>query len=66
VLDAAGGPLYEECGVEDSGRWSAVGHRSGGFVTLPAQAGSAPQEAERWRQRGAYVEGFRPLLGSGD
>jgi hypothetical protein len=65
VLDATGGPLYEECDVEESGRWSAVGHRAGGFVTLAAQAGSAPREAERWRQRGAFVEGFRPL-GRGD
>jgi hypothetical protein len=65
VLDATGGPLYEECDVEESGRWSAVGHRAGGFVTLAAQAGSAPREAEHWRQRGAFVEGFRPL-GRGD
>jgi hypothetical protein len=61
VLDAAGGPLYEECGVGEGGRWSAIGHRSGGFVTLSVQSESAPREAERWRQRGAFVEGFRPF-----
>lgn len=64
VLDAAGGPLYEECAVEETGRWSAVGHRAGGFVALAAQASSAPQEAADWRQRGAFVEAFRPFGGS--
>jgi hypothetical protein len=61
VLDAGGGPLYEECAVEEAGRWSAVGHRSGGFAVLATEARSAPQEAARWRERGAFVEGFRPL-----
>jgi hypothetical protein len=64
VLDAAGGPLYEECVIEESRRWSAIGHRSGGFVVLSVQAGSASAEAERWRERGAFVEGFRPLARS--
>ncbi len=61
ALDPGGGPLYEECAVEEAGRWSAVGHRSGGFALLATEAGSAPQEAAHWRERGALVEGFRPL-----
>ena len=65
VLDPGGGPLYEECAIEDAGRWSAVGHRSGGFAVLATEAGSAPQEAARLRERGAYVESFRPLGGGG-
>jgi hypothetical protein len=65
VLDAGGGPLYEECAVDETGHWSAVGHRSGGFVALAAQAETAPQEVANWRQRGAFVVGFR-LLGVRD
>ena len=64
VLDAAGGPLFEECPVEVVDRWSAIGHRAGGFVALAADGESAPQEAARWRQRGAFVEAFRPFGGS--
>ncbi len=61
VLDADGGPLYEECAVEEAARWSAVGHRAGGFVALATQASSAPREAAEWRRRGAFVEAFRPF-----
>jgi hypothetical protein len=63
VLDAGGGPLYEECTIEDTARWSAVGHRSGGFAVLVTEARSALEEATRLRERGAFVEGFRPLGG---
>ena len=65
VLDGRGGPLYEECGVETGGRWAAVGHRSGGFVALAPEGGDSAVEAERWRQRGAFVEGFWPLPAQG-
>ena len=41
--------------------WSAIGHRSGGFVPLDVEHDAAPREAEGWRERGAFVEGFRPL-----
>ncbi|PWB76071.1 MAG: hypothetical protein C3F15_05845 [Holophagae bacterium] len=61
VLDPGGGPLYEECTVGEAGVWSVVGHRSGGFAVLASEAGSAPLEAARWLERGAFVEGFRPL-----
>jgi hypothetical protein len=65
VLDGRGGPLYAECAVESGGRWAAVGHRSGGFVALSPEGGDAAGEAETWRRRGAFVEGFRSLADQG-
>jgi hypothetical protein len=64
VLDAEGGPLFERCGVAGDGRYAVVGHRSGGFMLLPAGAGVTRSEsAEHWQAQGGVVECFQPLPG---
>ena len=62
VLDSHAGPLYEEIADVDAppGPFAVIGHRSGGFVLLPAERRSAASEAEGWARRGAAVTVCRP------
>lgn len=65
VLDATGGPLYEECPVAVVEPFAVVAHRPGAVSAPAAEAATAPLEAERWRGRGAPVAAFRPLTDGG-
>lgn len=60
VLDAEGGPLYENARIGGDEPFAVVGHRSGGFVRLPPGGATPAESATYWRERGGLVEYFRP------
>ncbi len=60
VLDSEGGPMFARCGIAGEGPHEVVGHRSGGFVLLPAVGDTRSASAEHWEAQGGIVECFEP------
>jgi len=62
VLDPEGGPLYERVRPDAGATWAVVGHIDGGFVLLPQGGTTVAEATEYWKNQGAFVEAFRPLV----